>query len=450
MRSATPVLVIALFLAASLIGGAAAEVTFTEVPVEELHTSGLYCNMALSEDGSEAGIFWGFHVYRWNPETGLMLLADNTQTSSTASINVSGDGSTFIATIKDSMDFTDPAIWRLGEGWTHLGGIDGEPPLGTEYGTASALNGDGTMATGLGWARNDEGWLRATPFLWTEGEGMIGLPKADNNHQARGNDLSDDGQIVVGWNENDFGSWRPCRWINEIGPDFFLGEETLGVVDAISGNGVFYALAVNGAAHRYSDEDGLSPIGIYGWPYNRVYGVSNDGTVIGYDGQGALIWTEEGGLRTVADVLTEAGCTDHQGWTLFWAVDISSDGSTIIGAGTKPNGWAGVWIAQFPSPASAPDPRPLPTCRLACSPNPFSRRATVAYSLDKPASVRLAVYDLDGRMLTTLTDGKRSPGNYSVTWNGITDDGHRAASGTYFIRLITPRATATHKIQLLR
>jgi photosystem II stability/assembly factor-like uncharacterized protein len=63
-------------------------------------------------------------------------------------------------------------------------------------------------------------------------------------------------------------------------------------------------------------------------------------------------------------------------------------------------------------------------------PNPFSQTTTIAFALPKAEDVSLRVYDLAGRVITTLADGHLGAGNYEVTWQA-----KNLASGTYFCRL---------------
>jgi endonuclease I len=64
-------------------------------------------------------------------------------------------------------------------------------------------------------------------------------------------------------------------------------------------------------------------------------------------------------------------------------------------------------------------------------PNPFSRRTTVAFALDRAADVDLSVYDIEGRLVTRLVDGERlASGDHRrvfVTGN--------LPSGVYYYRL---------------
>jgi len=68
-------------------------------------------------------------------------------------------------------------------------------------------------------------------------------------------------------------------------------------------------------------------------------------------------------------------------------------------------------------------------------PNPFRNRATVAFTLAKPSFVRLSVYDVAGRLVTTLVDEPLLAGPHQVHWDGRDRSGRVAASGVYFYRL---------------
>ena len=71
------------------------------------------------------------------------------------------------------------------------------------------------------------------------------------------------------------------------------------------------------------------------------------------------------------------------------------------------------------------------TMRLAQNhPNPFNPTTKIAFSLDEPADARLTVYDLRGRALETLVDGRFGAGEHQVTWHA---DG--LPSGVYLYRL---------------
>ena len=78
-------------------------------------------------------------------------------------------------------------------------------------------------------------------------------------------------------------------------------------------------------------------------------------------------------------------------------------------------------------------------------PNPFNPVTSIAYSLPVATEVRLTVYNLLGREVTTLVEGFQRPGEYSVNWDAST-----AASGVYFVRLMSDDYIATRKMVVLK
>ncbi|MCB9069076.1 MAG: T9SS type A sorting domain-containing protein [Calditrichae bacterium] len=68
-------------------------------------------------------------------------------------------------------------------------------------------------------------------------------------------------------------------------------------------------------------------------------------------------------------------------------------------------------------------------------PNPFNPSTTIAFTLPQPATVQLDIFDLNGRLVTTIADGSFGVGRHQSTWNGSTADGQPVASGVYFCRL---------------
>jgi len=58
-----------------------------------------------------------------------------------------------------------------------------------------------------------------------------------------------------------------------------------------------------------------------------------------------------------------------------------------------------------------------PPAALSCSPNPVKAAATIRFSLEKEAYVKVAVYDLAGRRVATLAEGNFPPGEHSISWS---------------------------------
>jgi hypothetical protein len=83
-------------------------------------------------------------------------------------------------------------------------------------------------------------------------------------------------------------------------------------------------------------------------------------------------------------------------------------------------------------------------------PNPFNPRTTIDFSLEVNADVRLEVFDLLGRNVTTLIDGYIEAGNHHVEWNGTDATGHEVASGVYFYRIQVGDYSQTRKMVMMK
>jgi minor extracellular serine protease Vpr len=78
-------------------------------------------------------------------------------------------------------------------------------------------------------------------------------------------------------------------------------------------------------------------------------------------------------------------------------------------------------------------------------PNPFNPSTVIEYHLAAPGNVRLGVYDLLGREVTTLVNEKKGAGSYVAKF-----DARGLASGIYFYRLEANGFVQSKKMTLLR
>jgi hypothetical protein len=84
-------------------------------------------------------------------------------------------------------------------------------------------------------------------------------------------------------------------------------------------------------------------------------------------------------------------------------------------------------------------------------PNPFREQAVIQHDVASVAGgVRLAIYDVTGRVVRTLESAAKRPGRYKVTWDGTNDSGGRVASGVYFCSLEAEGKRETRRIIFLR
>ncbi len=79
-------------------------------------------------------------------------------------------------------------------------------------------------------------------------------------------------------------------------------------------------------------------------------------------------------------------------------------------------------------------------------PNPFNPTTTIPFTLPEAERVRLAVYDIKGRLIRVLADRRFSRGGHTVRWDGRDARGNEVASGVYFYRLSAGKYRTVRKM----
>jgi hypothetical protein len=94
-------------------------------------------------------------------------------------------------------------------------------------------------------------------------------------------------------------------------------------------------------------------------------------------------------------------------------------------------------------------------------PNPFCPSTRLNYTLPyrwskdgkiniDPYTVTIDIYDILGRKLRCLVYRKMSPGNYSVMWNGKSENGRIVASGKYYCVLKADELKQVRNLTLIK
>ncbi len=236
--------------------------------------------------------------------------------------DMTASGSAVVGTRTSLSTYENQPFFKGPTGLTNL-------PLvpGYVFGTANAVNGDGTVVAGTSQTNAGLGYGGVTSVAVKWSGDLSGFPvelgylSADpsiNFSEAFG--VSGDGTTTVGQSSsgNGYGSslYHPFRHTDALGmQDLFLNRFD------------------NGAAVDASF-DGNVVVG------NRFFG----------DGQGApWVWVPWRGARDIADVLSAAG-VDLSGYSLFSCSSVSDDGRTVTGnAYSSVDGFQIItWVAVLP------------------------------------------------------------------------------------------------------
>ncbi|MHC4080245.1 MAG: hypothetical protein ACYS15_07115 [Planctomycetota bacterium] len=190
----------------------------------------------LSGDGlTVTGLYWrpgqpggSANAFHWTSETGVVSLGSGGGNSRANGAN--GDGSVIAGW--DENPVTGP--WRPAAWVNGVKTILGESADTDGFAEATAVNTDGTLIVGSSW---DDGLRVAVATVWrwngtTWDEDPIGTlpgtPPDIGNVVAQ--DLSDDGSIIVGFNQFSFGNFAGFLWTQETG--------MVNVVDFLADHGI--------------------------------------------------------------------------------------------------------------------------------------------------------------------------------------------------------------------
>lgn len=95
---------------------------------------------------------------------------------------------------------------------------------------------------------------------------------------------------------------------------------------------------------------------------------------------------------------------------------------------------------------------------LLAYPNPFNPSTTIRYAIPdnviasgaKQSHINIVIYDITGKLITTLFNGEQTQGWHSVVWNGTNKIGELAPAGIYISKITSGNEVKTTKLMLLK
>jgi len=275
-------------------------------------------------------------AWRWTQAAGFQGLGLLPGGSGSLGPVVSADGSVIAGT------GTFNAAPSEGFRWTEASGIQ---PIGVQ-GQVFGISGNGAVIVG------GTGGSAGEAFYWTEASGKVGLgdlPGGGFSSVAAAASL--DGSVIVGGGSTDNGT-EVFRWTNAggmVGLGRLTSTDYLAEALAVSADGSVIS------GHAYRQEDIFSPVI-----------------------EEAFRWTAAEGIRSVSQLLTDAGLgAAIAGWSLQSAIGISADGSTLAGYGLNPTGQTEAWVAVIPIPEPSSWTMFLAMIGLAAAQKPIPRTFVV-------------------------------------------------------------------------
>lgn len=83
---------------------------------------------------------------------------------------------------------------------------------------------------------------------------------------------------------------------------------------------------------------------------------------------------------------------------------------------------------------------------LPASPNPFRAATLISFDLHAEGPASAAVFDVTGRRVCVLADGRYPAGRHEVRWDGRDGSGREARPGLYFVRVRAAGSEAAVKV----
>lgn len=80
-------------------------------------------------------------------------------------------------------------------------------------------------------------------------------------------------------------------------------------------------------------------------------------------------------------------------------------------------------------------------------PNPFNPETQISFGLPKSGTVKIDIFDVSGRQVSTLLNQKLGAGNHTVAFEA---NDYKLASGVYIYRLVTDNFSTSRKMLLLK
>ncbi|HLA62878.1 MAG TPA: hypothetical protein VK610_00505, partial [Rhodothermales bacterium] len=339
----------------------------------------------------------GGRAYRWTATGGMVNLGTilNLAGSSFA-YGISGSGGTIVGQSPWSIGNT-AFRWTAGEGMVQL-------PGGTTL-RAEAASSSGAVIIG----RRNNGAIPEA-FRWTQAGGLVGLGDLPGGSTASyGNDVSADGNIIVGYSFSTSGV-EAFRWAGSIqGLGDLPGGNFSSVAWGISAGGGLIvggsssADLPGGQAFIWSQAaGGMDALDfITGAVQATAYAVSDDGQrIVGFMslpvGIRAVIWAADGNVRLLQDVLVADYGLNLDGWTLEYAESITPDGRVVVGSGRNPAGQPEGWIAVLGPPAD--DQLVVNDTRDLADPDVDDDRCDVdPVAIDRQCTLRAAIETANAR-----------------------------------------------------
>jgi len=160
---------------------------------------------------------------------------------------------------------------------------------------------------------------------------------------------------------------------------------------------------------------------------------------------GYIAWSWFGNCNPFWDM-----CSDGTYATLYdWGLKVAvTDPNSIQNTSVRPDYILnGNWETSIPeSTVSIPAEFEM----AQAFPNPFNASTEIQYTLSKSADVQFLIFDIQGRLVQSLNQGRQSEGRHLIRWSGHDHSGAVVPSGAYFCMIQSGHEQQVQKLMLMK
>jgi len=259
-----------------------------------------------------------------------------------------------------------------------------------------------------------------------------------------------DGQNPVHWTSQEVDSY--CGWSHWVDTADFNND---GFIDIVSAN--FSETSI-----KWYENNGSNPIS---WTQHTVNGtfqygltaytadINNDGNmdIVGTAGDRQVSWFENSGGDNITWTRHYIKSNYRYPWGLFVAdMDNDEDNDVIAGSNYYGNIFLFKNGLNVNSIGSNCDNLFTTFSLNQNYPNPFNPSTTINFTISEAGSVQLKIYNIEGQLVKSLLNERKTAGEYSVKWNGTNNSGNKISSGVYFYKLTSNNISETKRMILLK
>ncbi len=322
---------------------------------------------SLSADGSVAAGDRPDGFFHWTPAGGVTFIGGNSASAGLGhggDADLSEDGTLLSGNSNPAgSETSEMSLYDIAAGtWTPLGSLGASS--GVEASSSWGISGDGRSLVGLGWINGGT----AHAIQWKEGGSVQDIGSTTPGMSSRANETDYDGNVVVGWQDDEVGGRQGAVWVDGEQSKLFYEGQPVGEASDITSDG---KLVVGQGGYGtldqpwlYNTETGaIELLGMLNkdmtFPNRASTGISDDGrTIVGYERdffgfppvQDGTIWREGIGLRDLTHYALSIGVPLPEGVELSLPLAISGDGRVIAGLDNQYNGF----VIQVPEPGTLP------------------------------------------------------------------------------------------------